>query len=244
VEWLRRELWGTGRRRVATVAFAFLLALVVAGAIAEALDGGSSSSTPVAATIESATNPESAPEGASCTTGPVDHDMRATFYGVGPEACTRLNQAVAKDNGEFWRVAPAGSYVEGSQLVCSMAKDSELIEIRDTGGHEYGIRFCAGLTAKGWIEKEGPGAAVERERKAREATEKADEERSAEEQREREARQRDAEQKREEAKQKREDEKQEAESKRQIEADESQNREDERRNREETRRAEEEANRP
>jgi hypothetical protein len=44
---------------------------------------------------------------------------------------------VAKTRGEFWRVVPTGSYVEASDLVCSMAKGSHLIEIRDTGGHAY-----------------------------------------------------------------------------------------------------------
>jgi hypothetical protein len=39
-----------------------------------------------------------------------------------------------------------------------MAKSSSLIEVRDMGEHDYGNRICAGLTAKGSQETEGPGA--------------------------------------------------------------------------------------
>jgi hypothetical protein len=215
---------------------AVLLTLVAVGGIAAALTGGSSRSSSAATPESTATGPEASPQEASCTTGPADHDMRATFYGVGSDACTHLNQEVAKTSGEFWRIVPTGNYVEGSNLVCSMARESTLIEIRDTGGHAYGNEFCAGLTAKGWVEREGPGEKAERERKLREQTEKGEQQQREGEEHEREERKREAEHKKEEAKQKAENEKQEAGNKKQ-------NEEDERRNREETRRSEEEAHR-
>jgi hypothetical protein len=84
VEWLKRELWGSRRARIASVVLVLLLALVAVGGIAEALSGGSTTSTPVAgATEPETTNPEPTPGGAACTTGPANHNMRATFYGVG-----------------------------------------------------------------------------------------------------------------------------------------------------------------
>jgi hypothetical protein len=187
------------------------------------------------------TNPEPTPGGAACTTGPANHNMRATFYGVGPQACTQLNQEVAKESGEFWRVVPPGSYVEDSDLVCSMAKGGELIEIRDTGEHDYGNRFCASLTAKGWVEKEGPGVKIERERKQREAQEKSEREQRETEEHERQQLKEEAERKKEEATQKAENELQERESKKQLEQTERENREQDRKNEEETRRSEREA---
>ncbi len=242
MDWLKRELWGSRRRRIASVTLALLLALVAVGGIAEALGGGSTSSTPVAGATEAEpTNPEPTPAGAACTTGPANHNMRATFYGVGPQACTRLNQEVAKESGEFWRVVPPGSYVEGSDLVCSMTQGGELIEIRDTGEHDYGNRFCASLTAKGWVEKEGPGVKIERERKQREAQERSEREQRETEEHERQQRKEEAERKKEEATQKVENERQERESKEQLEQSERENREQERKNEEETRRSEREA---
>lgn len=242
MEWLKRELWGSRRARIASVALALLLALVAVGGIAEALNRGSTTSTPVAGRTEpETTNPEPTPGGATCTTGPANHNMRATFYGVGPQACTRLNQEVAKESGEFWRVVPPGNYVEGSDLVCSMAQGGELIEIRDTGEHDYGNRFCASLTAKGWVEKEGPGVKIERERNQREAQENSEREQRETEEHERQQRKEEAERKKEEATQKVENERQERESKEQLEQSERENREQELKNEEETRRSEREA---
>jgi hypothetical protein len=240
--WLRRELWGSRPRRIISVVVAVVAVLVAAGGIAAALSGSSSPSPSLAATPEStATTPEPSQQEASCTTGPAAHNMRATFYGVGTEACTQLNQEVAKTRGEFWRVVPTGNYVEGSDLVCSMAKGSQLIEIRDTGEHAYGNEFCAGLTAKGWHEQEGSGEKAERERKVRQQKEKAEQEQRETEQHERETRQHEAERKKEEAKQKAENEKQEAESKKQNEESERQNREDLRKSEEETAKAQRES---
>jgi hypothetical protein len=240
--WLRRELWGSWPRRIVSVVVALVVVLVAAGGIAAALSGGSSPTRSSATMPESTpTSPEPSPQEATCTTGPAAHDMRATFYGVGSEACTQLNQEVAKTRGEFWRVVPPGNYVQGSDLVCSMDKGSQLIEVRDTGGHEYGNSFCAGLTAKGWHEQEGPGEKAERERKVREAKEKAEQEQREAEQHEREAHQHEAEQKKQEAQQKRENEKQEAESKKQNEESERHNREDLRKSEEETKKAQRES---
>ncbi len=162
-------------------------------------------------------------------------------YGVGPQACTQLNQEVAKESGEFWRVVPPGNYVEGSDLVCSMANGSELIEVRDTGEHDYGNRFCASLTAKGWVEKEGPGVKIERERRQREAQEKSEREQREAEEHARQQRKEEAERKKEEAAQRAENERQERENKKQLEQGERENREQDRKNEEETRRIEREA---
>ncbi len=241
MEWLKRALWGSRRRKVAAVVLASLLALVAAAGIADAVRGGSSPQ-PAGPTLEPASPDQPASQEAVCTTGPASHNMRATFYGTSPDACTLLNQEVAERSGEFWRVAPTGSYVEGSDLVCSMAKGSELIEVRDTGEHDYGNRFCASMTAKGWTEQEGPGERAEKARKAQEGQEKTEGEQREAEQHARQQRSEDTEHKKEEAVQKAENEHQEAENKKQLEEDERRNHEDTRKAEEEAHRAEQEAN--
>lgn len=188
--WLKRTFWGSRRRKITTVVLASLLVLVAVAGIADALHGGSSPEQSPGASLEPASLSQQPSHEAVCTTGPASHNMRATFYGASSEACTQLNQEVAKTSGEFWRVVPTGNYVEGSELVCSMAKGSELVEVRDTGEHDYGNQFCAGLTAKGWTEHEGPGEKAEKERKVEQekqtAEARATEEREQEERKHRE----------------------------------------------------------
>jgi hypothetical protein len=171
---LKQAFWGSTRRRLASVTLALLLALVVVGGVAEAINGGSTRS--LATNLPEPSTPESpeaaTTEAADCTTGPVEHNIRVTVYGASAEVCTGLNRQVAQKDGEYWRVVPTGNRVEGSQLVCSMAKGGELIEVRDTGEHHYGNRFCAGLTAESWTEKEGPGERAEREHKQQQEKEK------------------------------------------------------------------------
>jgi hypothetical protein len=168
---LKRALWGSLPRRIGSVVVGLLVVLVAVGGIADALNGDSKPSS-AATNLPEPGKPESTeptPKEANCTTGPVEHNMRVTIYGASAEACTSLNREAAQKNGEYWRTVPTGNHVEGSQLVCSMAKGSELIEVRDTGEHLYGNRLCAGLTGEGWTEQEGPGEKAEREQKLHEA---------------------------------------------------------------------------
>ena len=169
---LKRALWGSRPRRIMSVLLALLVLLVAVGGIADALNG-ESKPPPTALPPEStsgeppgSSSPQSTSAEADCTTGPVGHNMRVTFYGASNEACTSLNREVAQKRAEYWRTVPAGNRVEGSQLVCSMAKGGELVEVRDTGEHIYGNSVCAGLTAEGFTETEGPGEKAEREQKA------------------------------------------------------------------------------
>jgi flagellar biosynthesis GTPase FlhF len=98
----------------------------------------------------------------SCTSADVEANVRLTVYsGAGRTACEGIDRVFGQ-RGAYWRVQPVDAALEG-ELVCSLAKNRELVEVRDTGGHYYGNRFCAALTGKGWTEQEGPGSEVERE---------------------------------------------------------------------------------
>jgi hypothetical protein len=125
----------------------------------------------------------------NCTAADVEANVRLTVYSrEGRAACEAVDRVLGQE-GSYWRVQPEGSELEG-ELVCSLAKGSTLVEVRDTGGHFYGNRFCAHLTGDGWTEREGPGTQVERERAEREATAKAaaaQREKQEQEQRDREA---------------------------------------------------------
>jgi|NGEPerStandDraft_6_1074524.scaffolds.fasta_scaffold26131_2 hypothetical protein len=126
------------------------------------LSGGSqtSSSSPVASNTLST-------EG--CTTRQAGQEVRVTIYGNGATACSEWNEEAAKSSGEYWKAEPESEELAG-ELVCSMAKGGTLlIEVRYTGAHFSGNKICAGFTAKGWHEAEGPGAAIERERAQRKA---------------------------------------------------------------------------
>ncbi len=108
----------------------------------------------------------------SCTSADVEASVRLTVYsGAGRTACEGVDRVFGR-SGSYWRVQPAGAELEG-ELVCSLAKNHELVEVRDTGGHYYGNRFCAALTGKGWTEQEGPGSQLEREKAQRESEAKA-----------------------------------------------------------------------
>jgi hypothetical protein len=138
-----------------TVVVVAAVAIVLAGGF---LNGGSSSPSSDSTTGSNASNP-----GEGCTTGPVSADVRVTIYGNGEAACSKYNQTAAKSSGEYWKTEPQGEELHG-ELVCSMAKAGALTyEVRDTGGHFYGNKICASLTAQGWHEAEGPGAKIERE---------------------------------------------------------------------------------
>jgi len=145
-----RRLWrfiaGTRRRRIV-----FALFVAVVAAIVIALAGaGSSPST------RSYTGTE------SCTSADVEANVRLSVYSSeGRAACEAVDRTLGKE-GSYWRVQPEGSELEG-ELVCSLGKSGTLIEVRDTGGHFYGNKFCALLTGKGWTEQEGPGKRIEQE---------------------------------------------------------------------------------
>jgi len=125
--------------------------------------------------------------GESCTSADVEANVRLTVYGsAGRSACEGIDRALGRQ-GSYWRVQPSAAELEG-ELVCSLAKEHTLVEVRDTGGHIYGNRFCAFFTGKGWTEQEGPGSQVERERakresEAKEARERREREEEAERQR-------------------------------------------------------------
>jgi len=149
-----RLLTGTRRRRLSTAA---VLAALSAGLIAMIASGSGSASR----TIFSAAD--------SCTSESADAAVAVTVYsGEGRAPCEALNRGVARRAGLFWRVAPTGAEPQG-ELICSMQKGGALMEVRQSGGRAYGDRMCAGLTAKGWRQREGPGSQLERERSAREA---------------------------------------------------------------------------
>jgi hypothetical protein len=123
----------------------------------------------------------------SCTSADVEANVRLTVYSsAGRSACEGVDRALGRQ-GSYWRVQPSGAELEG-ELVCSLAKEHTLVEVRDTGGHFYGNRFCAFFTGKGWTEQEGPGSQIERERakhesEAKEARQRREHEEEAERQR-------------------------------------------------------------
>jgi len=105
----------------------------------------------------------------SCTSADVEANVRLTVYSSsGRSACEAVDRGLGRQ-GSYWRVQPLGAELEG-ELVCSLAREHTLVEVRDTGGHFYGNHFCAFFTGKGWTEQEGPGSQVERE-KARQESE-------------------------------------------------------------------------
>lgn len=251
---VRSYLSGGGwRRRVGMIVLGLVVVLVAAGAVGSVLRDSSlvAPIAPASASTSSiASTPEPSPEG--CTTGPAGRDVRVNIYGAGENACSTFNREASASSEQFWRTVPTGNEVQGSELVCSMARGgSEVIEVRDTGGHDLGNGICAHLTAKGWHEQEGPGAQLVRERQAREAKQRELAELHETEQRGEEAARREAEDRKREAELKREEQrndrenkrneaeykKREAESNRQLEHDERQNREDTRKAEEETTKA-------
>jgi hypothetical protein len=123
----------------------------------------------------------------SCTSADVEANVRLTVYSNGGRsACEGVDRALGRQ-GSYWRVQPSGAELEG-ELVCSLAKEHALVEVRDTGGHFYGNHFCAFFTGKGWTEQEGPGSQIERERakhesEVKEARERREHEEEAERQR-------------------------------------------------------------
>jgi hypothetical protein len=123
----------------------------------------------------------------SCTSADVEANVRLTVYSsAGRSACEGVDRALGRQ-GSYWRTQPSGAELEG-ELVCSLAKEHTLVEVRDTGGHFYGNRFCAFFTGKGWTEQEGPGSQIERERakhesEAKEARQRREHEEEAERQR-------------------------------------------------------------
>jgi hypothetical protein len=125
--------------------------------------------------------------GESCTSADVEANVRLTVYSSsGRSACEAVDRALGRQ-GSYWRVQPSGAELEG-ELVCSLAKEHTLVEVRDTGGHVYGNHFCAFFTGKDWTEREGPGSQIERERakhetEAKEARERREHEEEAERQR-------------------------------------------------------------
>jgi hypothetical protein len=125
--------------------------------------------------------------GESCTSADVEANVRLTVYSsAGRSACEVIDRTLGRQ-GSYWRVQPSGAELEG-ELVCSLAKEHTLVEVRDTGGHFYGNRFCAFFTGKGWTEQEGPGGQIERERakhesEAKEARERREHEEETERQR-------------------------------------------------------------
>jgi hypothetical protein len=123
----------------------------------------------------------------SCTSADVEANVRLTVYSsAGRSTCEGIDRALGRQ-GSYWRVQPSGAELEG-ELVCSLAKEHTLVEVRDTGGHFYGNHFCAFFTGKGWTEQEGPGSQIERERtkhesEAKEARERREHEEEAQRQR-------------------------------------------------------------
>jgi hypothetical protein len=123
----------------------------------------------------------------SCTSADVEANVRLTVYSSsGRSACEAVDHALGRQ-GSYWRVQPSGAELEG-ELVCSLAKEHTLVEVRDTGGHIDGNRFCAFFTGNGWTEQEGPGSQIEREKarhetEAKEARERREHEEEAERQR-------------------------------------------------------------
>lgn len=150
-------------------------ALVVASAI---IFGGPGQSSSHVALVAPSAASSSSQDG--CTTGPADAEVRVTIYDGGEAACSSFDRAAARASEEFWHVMPDATEEAGRVLVCSMAKGGLDLEVRDTGEHFYGNKLCARLTAQGWQEQEGPGAASERERETREAEAKAAAERREE----------------------------------------------------------------
>jgi hypothetical protein len=151
-----QRLWqlivGTRPRRI------FVAVGIVALTVAIAAIVGSGSSS----TLRTAFASEE-----SCTSADVEANVRLTVYSQeGREACEAIDRAFGKA-GSFWRVQEAAA-LEG-ELVCSLAKGGTLIEVRDTGGHFYGNKFCASLTGRDWSEQEGPGRQIEREKAQRES---------------------------------------------------------------------------
>jgi hypothetical protein len=179
---LRRIVWGV---------VGLLVVLVVAGGIADALNGGTKAPTAAVGTKESNTpGTNGTPEangfsGEGCTSGPANANVRITIYGG--ETCAEWDRTQSA-SGTFWREVSFPPASVGEELVCSMEGpgDHTLIEVRDIGEHFYGNRICALLTSENWHNAEGPGEKLEQSRKAHEAQEHAEHEQ----QREREAQQR------------------------------------------------------
>ncbi len=188
---LKRALWGSTPRRIVSGVVGLLVVLIVAGGIADALNGGSRAPVTVVGTNAPSTpetNGTTTPEtngfsGDGCTSGPADANVRVTIYGG--ETCAQWDRTQSA-SGTFWRETSFPTSND-EQLVCSMEGPGgrTLIEVRDTGEHFYGNKICALLTAENWHNAEGPGAKLERTRKAHEAQEQYEHEQ----QRDREAQQ-------------------------------------------------------
>jgi hypothetical protein len=149
--------------RPTLIAIGVLIIAVAIVLVAFSIHGSSNASS------RAASNTGASDRSASCTTGPAEAELRLTVYsGVGEAVCSQFNQEAAKNSGTFWKTKAPGEELSG-ELVCSMSKGGPLIEVRDTGEHLLGNRMCAGLTAKGWHEEEGPGAVIEREQTERKA---------------------------------------------------------------------------
>jgi hypothetical protein len=148
-----------------------LLIVGALGAASAIIFAGRTRSSRQVALVGSSGASSSAEDG--CTTGPADAAVRVSIYGGGEAACSAFDRSAAKTSEEFWHVMPDATQEAGRALVCSMAKGSLDLEVRDVGEHFYGNKLCAQLTAQGWQEQEGPGASSERERETHEAEAKA-----------------------------------------------------------------------
>lgn len=129
---------------------------------------GCGSSTVTTATRASETTPPStsAQEAESangdCTSALTGHEVRVTIYGEGDKGCETFDRGAAKSAEEFWKITTEEPH---GKPVCSMERESLIVEVRDGGGQIYGTHLCARLLAQGWHEAEGPGEKDEREQK-------------------------------------------------------------------------------
>jgi hypothetical protein len=142
--------------------------LGIAGAGITALASGCGSSVkvgtaaagPGAATTTPAEEAQQA--NGDCTARRSDEAIEVTIYGGGEPACVRWDEEAAKSAEEFWKPVKAEPH---GQPVCSMEKESRILEIRQGSLVTQGNQICARLLAKGWHEVEGPGERSEREQR-------------------------------------------------------------------------------
>jgi hypothetical protein len=148
----------SGRTWLLGIAGAGIAAL--ASGCGSSVKAGTAAASPGAATTTPAEEAQQA--NGDCTARRSDEAIEVTIYGGGEPACVRWDEEAAKSAEEFWK--PVKEEPHG-QLVCSMEKESRILEIRQGSLVTQGNQICARLLAKGWHEVEGPGERSEREQR-------------------------------------------------------------------------------
>jgi hypothetical protein len=135
---------GCSKLRMLSLVSICLLALAGCGASASQRPATTASRTSSTASSPSSTAVESSDS--SCTSALADSDVRVTIYGEGEAACKAWDRSASATLGGVWQPVAFAPDRSEAQVVCSMAKGSTLIEVRDTGNHAQADKICAALT--------------------------------------------------------------------------------------------------